>query len=108
MGNGGIPAMPAGYNPNSLNPMPAHSSMPNAAPSGYQASGLPPIPTSGPGVAAQTYSGAAPYRPGSVGRQTGYDFSNQAGGGAGLPPSGVPNTANGLPNGLPNSMTAGR
>ena len=101
MGNGGISAMPAGYNAASSNTMSAQSSMPNALPGGYAPSGLPPSPTSGPSVATQTYSGPAPYRPGSVGRQTGYDFSAP---GTGLPPSSVPNTANGLPNGSPGSM----
>jgi hypothetical protein len=102
-GGGGIPAMPAGYNSASTNAnaMPAQSSMPNALPSSYAPSNLPPSPTSGPSVATQTYSGPAPYRPGSVGRQTGYDFSAP---GSGMPPSSVPNTANGLPNGSTNNM----
>ncbi len=91
MGNGaGIPAMPAGYNAaaNTANPM--QSSMPNALPGGFP-------PSTGPAIANQTYNGAAPYKPGSVGRPTSYDFSNQSEG-AGLPPAGVPNMANGMPN----------
>lgn len=103
MGNGaGIPAMPAGFNAGSVNPMQTQSSMPNALPAAYQPSSLP--PSAGPAMAAQMYSGAAPYRPGSVGRQTSYDFSNQAMGGAGMPPANVPNTANGLPGGQTNTM----
>jgi hypothetical protein len=94
---GGVAALPAGYNPGAVNSVPSQSSMPNALPNGYQQSN----PSGGPPV--QTYAGAAPYRPGSVGRQTSYDFSNQ-GGGSGLPPAGVPGMANQLPNGLPNSM----
>ena len=91
MGNGaGTPAMPAGYHAamNTANPM--QSSMPNAL------AGSSPL-SAGPAIVNQTYNGAAPYRPGSVGRPTSYDFSNQSGG-AGLPPAGVPNTANGMPN----------
>ena len=103
MGSGGIPAMPAGYGGGANIAMQGQSSMPNALPSSYSPSSLPPGPTSGPAVATQTYSGAAPYRPGSVGRQTGYDFSTP-GAGSGLPPSGVPNTANSLPNGSPGSV----
>lgn len=103
MGNGGIPALPAAYNAAAVNNMP-QSSMPNALPSSFQPSSLPSNSANGPAVAAQTYSGAAPYRPGSVGRQTGYDFSNQGAGVSGLPPASVPNTANGLPNGIPNGM----
>ena len=104
MGNaGGVPAMPTGYSVGSVNPMQAQSSMPNALPAPYQPSSLPPSPGAGPAT-VQTYTGAAPYRPGSVGRQTGYDFSNPATGGAGLPPANVPNTANGLPSGQPNTM----
>jgi len=103
MGNAaGVPAMPVGYNPGFANPTQSQSSMPNAVPASYQPSSLP--PSSGPAMPAQTYAGAAPYRPGSVGRQTGYDFSNPATGGAGLPPAGVPNTANGLPSGQPNTL----
>ena len=103
MGNAaGVQAMPAGYNAGSFNPMQAQSSMPNALPAAYQPSGLP--PSAGPAIPAQTYAGAAPYRPGSVGRQTSYDFSNQATGGASLPPANVPNTANGLPSGQPNTL----
>lgn len=111
MGNASLPAMPAGYNPG-MNTMPNQnnmppSSMPNAVPS-YQ-------PTA-PSVATQAYNGAAPYRPGSVGRSTGYDFSTQGPGavantslppssGAGLPPS-VPATANSYnnPANLPGGM----
>ena len=105
MGNAaGIPAMPAGYNAGSFNPMQAQSSMPNALPAAYQPSNLPPSAGAGPAMPAPTYAGAAPYRPGSVGRQTSYDFSNQATGGAGMPPANVPNTANGLPSGQPNTM----
>ena len=103
MGNGGIPALPAAYNAAAVNSMP-QSSMPNALPSSFQSSSLPSNSANGPAVAAQTYSGAAPYRPGSVGRQTGYDFSNQGAGVSGLPPASVPNMANGLPNGSPNGM----
>ena len=103
MGNGGIPTMPIGYNVGASTAMQGQSSMPNASPNAYSPSSLPPSPSSGPAVATQTYSGAAPYRPGSVGRQTGYDFSTP-GAGTGLPPSGVPNTANSLPNGTPGSM----
>ena len=95
--------MLAGYNANAVNAMPSPSSMPNALPPAYQPSGLPPSPNAGPST-AQIYTGATPYRPGSVGRQTGYDFSNQTPAGAGLPPANVPNTANGFPNGQPNSM----
>ena len=99
VGNGGVQALPVGYNPGAVNAMQPQSSMPNALPSSYQ----PTNPANGPSVATQAYSGASPYRPGSVGRQTGYDFSNQGAGGSGFP-AGVPNTANG--NGLPpaNSM----
>ncbi len=103
MGNGSIPALPAAYNSTAVNNIP-QSSMPNALPSSFQPSSLPSNSTSGQAVAAQTYSGAAPYRPGSVGRQTSYDFSNQGAGASGLPPASVPNTANGLPNGAPNGM----
>ncbi len=92
VGNGGVPALPAGYSPSGMHSMPSPSSMPNALPAAYQ----PTTPTSGPSVATQTYSGASPYRPGSVGRQTSYDFSNQGSGGSGFP-AGVPNTANGVP-----------
>jgi len=84
--------------------MQAQSSMPNALPAAYQPSSLPPSAGAGPAMGAQTYAGAAPYRPGSVGRQTSYDFSNQAMGGAGMPPANIPNTANGLPGGQPNTM----
>jgi hypothetical protein len=95
-------------------PMPSqnnagYTSMPNALPSGSQ-------PSSMPSMATQAYNGAAPYRPGSVARTTGYDFSNQGGGVAatsnlptpavnGLPPS-VPATANNPngPVGLPSGM----
>ncbi|MEQ1824778.1 MAG: hypothetical protein ABL921_02495 [Pirellula sp.] len=107
--NNSVPAIPAGYSggPTMAQSLPpAQSSMPNAAPSGYQ-------PTM-PSVATQTYNGVTPYRPGSVGRTTGYDFSNQGAGtmangtaptststgtstGYGLPPA-VPNTANGYTN----------
>ena len=108
MGNGGIPALPAAYNAAAVNSMPQssmpQSSMPNALPGSFQPSSPPSNSANGPTVAAQTYSGAAPYRPGSVGRQTGYDFSNQGAGVSGLPPASVPNTANGLPNGMPNGM----
>ncbi len=103
MGNVGNPTIPAGYTAGSSNAMQAQSSMPNALPNSYPPSSLPPSYANGAGVATQTYSGAAAYRPGSVGRQTGYDFS-APGAGAGLPPSSVPNTANGLPNGPSNSM----
>ncbi len=93
MGNGNaIPAMHAGYNA-AVHSNPAQSSMPNAFPNAYQQ-------PSGTAVANQTYTGAAPYLPGSVGRQTSYDFSNQGAGSTGLPPPVVPNTANGMPNGL--------
>ena len=103
MGNAaGVPFTPAGYNAGFVNPMQAQSSMPNALPGGYQPSSLP--PSGGSAAVAPTYAGAAPYRPGSVGRQTSYDFSNQATGGAGMPPANVPNTANGLPSGQPNTM----
>ena len=105
MGNAGIPAMPAGYNAAAVN-MPQgnfpQSSMPNALPSSFQSAG--PNNTSGPVVATQNYNGAAPYRPGSVGRQTSYDFSNQGAGASALPPSSVPNTANQLPNGAANGL----
>jgi hypothetical protein len=104
MGNaGGVPAMSAAYNAGAVNPMQSQSSMPNAVPGSYQPSSLPPSPGAGPST-AQIYTGATPYRPGSVGRQTAYDFSNQATGGAGMPPTNVPNTANGLPSGQPNTM----
>ena len=105
MGNAGIPAMPAGYNAAAVN-MPQNtfpqSSMPNALPSSFQSSG--PNNTNGPAMATQSYNGAAPYRPGSVGRQTSYDFSNQGAGASALPPPIVPNTANGLPYGGANGI----
>jgi len=103
MGNANIPALPAAYNAAAVNSMPA-SSMPNALPNSVQPSSLPPTSAYGPAVAAQTYTGAAPYRPGSVARQTSYDFSNQGAGAPGLPPANVPTTANGLPYGAPNGM----
>lgn len=92
-----VSAMPAGYTagPSMGQPMPpAPSSMPNAVPGGYQ-------PTM-PSVATQPYNGTTPYKPGSVGRSTGYDFSAPGSGvnsgatqtGYGLPPA-VPATANG-------------
>jgi len=90
----GIPAMPAAHN-SAVNTNQVPSSMPNALPNSHPAA-------SGPAVANQVYTGAAPYRPGSVGRQTNYDFSNP--GGAGGTPAGVPNTANGMPNSQPNSL----
>jgi hypothetical protein len=90
---GGVSAMPAGYNPGAMpNATQGASSMPNALPSSYQQSALPPSSPAAP-AAAQNYAGAAPYRPGSVGRQTGYDFSNQGVGGA-VAPASYPNTAN--------------
>jgi len=86
---GGVSAIPAGYSPGAMpNTLQAPSSMPNA----FQPSALPPSPSSG-STTAQSYGGAAPYRPGSVGRQTGYDFSNQGAGGASGQPSN-PNTPN--------------
>jgi hypothetical protein len=72
---GTIPAMPAGYNP-SATQTPAglpQSSMPNAIPQGYQPS-MPSV------VSAQQAGGGSNYRPGSVGRSTGYDFSGQGAG----------------------------
>ena len=107
--NNSLQAMPATYNAGAVNqmpqplPVPSQSSMPNA------------FQPSMPSVATQQYNGAAPYRPGSVARTTGYDFSNQGPGGAvansiptmppgmGLPPA-VSNTANGMPNGTPYGM----
>jgi len=104
------PLQAAGYNSGAVNqmpqplPSPNQSSMPNALPNAYP-----------PSVATQQSNGAVPYRPGSVARPTGYDFSNQGTGGAvansvptmlpgmGLPPA-VPNTANGTPYGMPNGM----
>ena len=91
MGNGNpTNAMNVGYNA-MVNTNPAPSSMPNALPGSYQQ-------PSGAPVTNQTYAGAAPYRPGSVGRQTSYDFSNPGAGSTGMPPANVPNTANGMPN----------
>ena len=102
-----LQAMPATYNTGAVNqmpqplPVPSQSSMPNALPNGFQ--------PNMPSVATQQYNGAVPYRPGSVARTTGYDFSNQGPGGAvassiptmspgmGLPPA-IQNTANGSPN----------
>lgn len=93
---GGVPALPVGMSSTNMASLPtgtptgAMSSMPNAAPAAYS----PQQP------AAPVYAGAAPYRPGSTGRQTAYDFSQ--GGAApapntGLPGVNVPQTANGLP-----------
>lgn len=105
--NNSLQAMPATYNAGAVNqmpqplPVPSQSSMPNALPNGFQ--------PNMPSVATQQYNGAVPYRPGSVARTTGYDFSNQGPGGAvassiptmspgmGLPPA-IQNTANGTPN----------
>ncbi len=83
-----VPAMPAGMsstNMASLPSAPPSFSMPNAAPMGAQ----------GPGAQAATasYGGASPYRPGSTGRATAYDFSRPPANGA----TNVPHTANGLP-----------
>ena len=109
--NNTVPALPASFNPGATSQVATQShpptSMPNALPSSYQPS-MPSIGTQ-PSVATQQYNGAAPYRPGSVGRPTGYDFSTQGQAGFasptppapaanGLPPA-VPSTANG--NGLP-------
>jgi hypothetical protein len=108
--NNSVPAMPAAYNSGptmaaqSLPPI--QSSMPNAVPAGFQ-------PTM-PAVATQSYGGASTYRPGSVARTTGYDFSTQGPGAVantnapaptslGLPPA-VPSTANSMPNAMPNQM----
>jgi hypothetical protein len=98
-----VPAIPAAYNSGQATAQslpPIQSSMPNAVPGGYQ--------PSMPAVATQPYNGSTPYRPGSVGRTTGYDFSSpnagavaggtaQAPAGYSLPPA-VPSTANGMPN----------
>jgi hypothetical protein len=111
--NNSLQAMPAAYNAGPVNqmppplPVPNQSSMPNALPNSFQ--------PSTPSVATQQINSAAPYRPGSVARTTGYDFSNQGPGGAvassiptmppgmGLPPA-ISNTANGTPNGTPYGM----
>ena len=94
--NNGLPAMPAGYNPNSFASQPAMpaSSMPNALPTGFQ--------PSMPAVASnQPPNGTGTYRPGSVGRSTGYDFSGQGTGASTMPPA-FPQTANG--NGFANPI----
>jgi hypothetical protein len=80
---GTIPAMPAAYTAQAPMPSALPTSMPNAAPSNF--------PSSQPNMTAPAYAGAAPYKPGSTARSTGYDFSNSA------PPAGVPNTASGAP-----------
>ena len=85
---GNVPAMNASYNAGGNLNAPPQSSMPNALGNSYP-------PSAAPSAPSQTYTGAAPYRPGSVGRQTSYDFSNQGAGGAGLPPAGFPTTATG-------------
>jgi hypothetical protein len=89
---GGTSAIPAGYNSSAMpNTAQTPSSMPNALPSTYQPSALPPsTPIGSNGV--QNYAGAAPYRPGSVGRQTGYDFS-PPGASGGAAPASYPSTA---------------
>lgn len=103
LANSTVPAMPVGFNASALGAFPpANSSMPNTVPANQQLQTMPAVanqlPTSG-------------YRPGSVGRSTAYDFSNPNSGArvpgapsnAGLPPA-FPATANGLPNGSPNTM----
>lgn len=82
------PPVPAGMsatNMASLPPATPSFSMPNAGPTGHQA----PITQ----AATASYSGASPYRPGSTGRSTAYDFSKPPQAGA----SNVPHTATGLP-----------
>ena len=89
---GGVSAIPAGFSPGAMpNTSQAQSSMPNALPSSLP-NAFPPSPSSG-ASGGQSYGGAAPYRPGSVGRQTGYDFSNQGAGGSAGPAS-FPNPGN--------------
>ncbi|MCE3018003.1 MAG: hypothetical protein LW870_19275 [Pirellula sp.] len=98
----GVPALPAGMSTTSMSNLPQPSSMPNAAPQGF-ASNQPNMNTST--LAAPAYGGAAPYRPGSTGRSTAYNFGApqpSAATGQSLPTSNVPHTANGLPAPQPN------
>lgn len=108
MASSNVPAMQAGFNPTmqaAATALPPPSNMPNAFPGAQQSNGH-------QAMSAQNYAGATPYRPGSVGRTTGYDFSAQGSGAVagmqGLPPimsmppnHSMPqmNTANGQPNG---------
>jgi hypothetical protein len=98
----GVPALPAGMSSTNMASLPQPSSMPNAASQGF-ASNQPNMNT--PTMTAPAYGGAAPYRPGSTGRSTAYNFSapqTSASSGQSLPTSNVPHTANGLPAPQPN------
>jgi hypothetical protein len=93
-----VPAMPVGMSSTNMAALPPAmapaSSMPNAVQGGFSSSQ--PVATN------PTYAGAAPYRPGSTGRPTAYNFSgtgaqNNAAPAGSLPGTNVPHTANGLP-----------
>jgi hypothetical protein len=98
----GVPALPAGMSSTSMSSLPQPTSMPNVASQGF-ASNQPNM--NAPTMTVPAYGGAGPYRPGSTGRSTAYNFgAPQAGGASGqsLPSSNVPHTANGLPAPQPN------
>ena len=95
-GPSGVPVLPAGMSSTNMASLPQPSSMP--------ASNQP--NTNAPTMTVPAYGGAAPYRPGSTGRSTAYNFGApqpRASGGQSLPNSSVPHTANGgLPAPQPN------
>jgi len=93
-----VPAMPVGMSSTNMAALPPAmapaSSMPNAVQGGFT--------SSQPVATTPTYVGAAPYRPGSTGRPTAYNFSgpgtpNNAAPTGSLPGTNVPHTASGLP-----------
>jgi hypothetical protein len=93
----------SGMSTTSMSSLPQPNSMPNAAPQGF-ASNQPNMKHLLRWL-HQPYGGAAPYRPGSTGRSTAYNFGapqTSAAAGQSLPTSNVPHTANGLPAPQPN------
>ncbi len=92
-GSQGLPAVPVSSGGNLPPGLPPSNQMPMAYGGTAPSSSMPTM--TNPAVTNPAVTGSSPYRPGSVGRNTPYDFSNQgAGANPSAPATGFPRTAN--------------